>query len=79
MYEGITGSLEPSDKSYLQRALADIKEKTGFSEHDLHFIRTGKPLKINNNGVKGLGAYKTLCYYYFFFFLLFDMQIININ
>jgi translation initiation factor 2B subunit (eIF-2B alpha/beta/delta family) len=51
---GITGSLEPSDKSCLQRALADIKEKTGFSEHDLHFIRTGKPLKINNNGVEGL-------------------------
>jgi len=50
---GITTSVEPSDKSYLQRALADIKEKTGLSDNDLHFIRTGKPLKINNNGVEG--------------------------
>jgi len=53
--KGITASVEPNDKSYLQRALAEIKEKTGLSEHDLHFIRTGKPLKINNNGVEGLG------------------------
>jgi len=55
IFKGITGSLEPNDKSYLQRALIDIKEKTGFVEDDLHFIRTGKPLKINHNGVEGLG------------------------
>ncbi|MHA1315603.1 MAG: NUDIX domain-containing protein, partial [Candidatus Helarchaeota archaeon] len=47
-WAGISGYVEPQDKSPLERAIKEIEEETGLNPSEIKLINSGEPLRIKD-------------------------------